>query len=391
MDFKIRPFFLLVFLFLTQALHSAGFVLDTSGGEPRFIQTLEWRQDEYVLFYDILIQRRTRGQYIDFLQQQSDVNSIDLSLPSGSYRYHVIPYDLLGRAGEISEWRYFEVRTAYQPQILNFLPKGFYFERENVSGVLDILGVRLFPESEIFLQNNDFIFYPLEVEVWGENRARLFFDVDYMLFDKEFKRGDFEIHIVNPGGLETSAGDLYIGYRKPVDFILMTAWMPAVPLSGQAKDFFGSKFFPAGLLHSFGVVASKRAPFNFGIEFSAAAYLLNNALYVKGGFEDLVNRFYTSGGSGAVFAQLDANFLLQKWIEYRVMAVRARVGGGVSYCMGFGLYEEDDSFFHFNIGLSYLQRLNEVFYIEPGIDFTFQTTENVSVVFKPRLGVGWQF
>jgi len=98
--FSLFLFFLCGFSFLLYA--------QSEDDEHRFIHRFAWASD-YALRYEVVFEQIENGAYIFYLREFTDFQFIELSLPVGRYRFQVIPYDVLNRPSEPSEWRYIQV------------------------------------------------------------------------------------------------------------------------------------------------------------------------------------------------------------------------------------------------------------------------------------------
>jgi len=119
MAIKFKYLLLIGFLFLITPFlfaqnttrfpaQEAGSYVNTESGEPRYMQRFVW-SSEYAAMYEVVFYRLENGAYVPFLQEFTNQNYIELSLPVGSYCFLIIPYDVLDKPGEPSEWRYIEI------------------------------------------------------------------------------------------------------------------------------------------------------------------------------------------------------------------------------------------------------------------------------------------
>ena len=394
-------------LFLTPLLYAqqAGFFLDTDGTEPRFFQSLVWFGDEYVLHYEVIIQRGIRGEYTDFLREFSQEQYINVSLPSGRYRYRVIPHDFLGMQGESSEWKNFEVLAAFQPDVERISPPAFFMD-QRLDRVLNLGGANFLDESEIFLRNMENSLFPYFVEILNRRRATLYFE-DHTLIP-----GIYDIYIRNPGGPETVWEGFIVDYRKPLDIFLKTLWMPLFPVFGEIRDYFGGNPSIAGMGFCFEVISSKRSTFNGGLEIVTSLYFINPIFNFNTGYYDIYQNFLNiyqnfvnmcqsflnidqsfpnANITGASLLEFDFNFSLQKRFSH-IFATTFRFGVGVTFLEGYGAYERSEMIIHFNGGLSFLFLLFDIFHIEAGADYAHHyDTNEPAGLFKPRLGFVWKF
>jgi len=382
---------LALMLFPAVLLHAqdadmAGFLLDTSGLLPKFFQRLVWEGDEYALNYEVVIQRRSiiGDEYMDFLTETTKEEFLSVSLPPGKYRYCVTIVDLLGIRGESSQWRQFEVLTAFQPVIEKFYPPSFLLDK-NIDRILDISGNNLSKESEIYLRSGNIRLFPLDVQIINDKRIKLIFD------DKTLVTGNYEIYVKNPGGLETTKPDFSVKYKKPLDLFFKSFWTPVIPVYGEICESSNSGFFPVGMGFSFEAISSKRATFNGGFEMTLAGYVVDPLFSVFPDYDD-ISAFTSGTSTGAAWVSGAFNILFQKQFFNKLMAVTLRVGGAINLMNSYN--EEQSEFgmvFSLNAGVSYLIRLHDIFYMDIGVDLDHHFTEEYSGFIKPRLAVGWLF
>jgi hypothetical protein len=72
-------------------------------------QRLTWIGDEYAMRYEVIIEQEEAGEYNNVLRKFTEESFIEVSLPSGKYRWQVIPYDFLNQPVPETEWMDFEV------------------------------------------------------------------------------------------------------------------------------------------------------------------------------------------------------------------------------------------------------------------------------------------
>ena len=388
-------FFLAVLLLLRLAFpvnaQEGEYFLDTSGKEPLFYQRLTWigEKDEYTLYIEAVIQKADgQGQYQDFLRETTEGFYIDVSLPPGRYRYRIISQGLLGRPGEGSEWKAFEVLPAYQPVINFFSPNGFYLDR-NAERTITIFGSNLSAESEIYLRNDSNTLIPSRIEVLSDRRVRLYFSDDQL----SEAVGVYEIYVRNPGGLETSKRKFTVDNGKPIGFFLGFFWKPAVPINGEIKQDFGSGMHPAGMAINFDAITSKRRFINVGLGISASMNLLET---YSPGFSAASMLFgVNDDGYHTLLPEVGINVLMRKYYFNRTMAATFRVGPGIAFPIS-NIDRGDNNIppalaFSMNLGGSYFWYIYDIFYLEIGLDYNLLLTETSSKLFKPWLGFGWHF
>jgi hypothetical protein len=371
-------------LLYAQDFSQGGYYLDLSGDRPRLFQRLRWQGDQDVLYYEVYIQREAEGVYRNFRMEKTEDQMIIVSLPSGKYRFSVLPYNLLGLAGANSEWKEFEVLPAYLPLISKYFPEAFYMDRRTNDRTLDIGGRNILPESEISFKSGMNTLHPFFVDVMGNTRAKLHFDDDKLV------PGIYDIYIRNPGGFETVTRGFFVGYKKPIDSIYKASWTPLIPMYGQMKDVFDQKLYILGMTHSFEIISSKRSKFNGGIELSLAGYAMNTATAINKSYDDIWDSWMNAGDMAA-WTEVVFNMLFKRQFLQERMAITIRFGFGAGVLGGFGFVEESEVVVSGHGGLSYLLLLHEILYIEAGVDFTHLASWVPSGFIKPRLGICWRF
>jgi hypothetical protein len=108
-------FFLTAMFFIIQSLWAQS--PDNGNGgyyviEQRYVHTIEWIGDDYTFKYEVVIEKDEDGGYKTYLREFTEKPSLQVSLPSGKYRYRVIPYDYLEHPGEASDWENIEIESA---------------------------------------------------------------------------------------------------------------------------------------------------------------------------------------------------------------------------------------------------------------------------------------
>jgi hypothetical protein len=347
----------------------------------RFIQHLDWEEQENVLYYEIEIEKQAGELWEETLTRKLETTFYEVSLPPGIYRYRVKFYDLLERPVTVADWLQFEVFPAKQPVLLGFSPEAFYLD-EDVTWVLDVFGSDLVDGLEIVLQGpQDRLLKPDTVMVGPEeDQVRLSFNYE------QLDIGDYTIHVVNPGGLAAELGTFRMGFKKPVDINVSAGYRPLVSLYGRINELFERGFFPIGAYSRLGIIPFKRLWGYIGFELEPSW----NYLVVTQ--EDYTVKAHIFGA--AVYG------IYQYWFSNRVMALDFRLGGG--------LYSVLDYHFTFNrgktepllilvpaitVGASFQWFIKKPFFLEFGLDFAhFFTVDNQSPGYlRPFAGAGWRF
>jgi len=403
---RLFSFFLAVFLFLCLSsvfAQNSGYFIDTEGGRPRFIQRLAWSGGEFSLRYEVIIENRVSGTYRNYHREFTTELHIDISLQPGSYRFRVIPYDVLNRPGAASEWKYIEVLPALKPEISSVLPEYLTGgDGEKPLGfLLYLTGANLDPGAEVFLHLSDGRVIPAEMLNLGDGDGGtviVFVESDSLIPDK------YEVVVRNPGGLESSIGGVSLlppetgvtaklepeeetagltepgPYSlKPVMFGIGLALMPSFPVYGDSVK---------GGMAFYGLTARANLLFYIpigvyiGPELSALAFFANypdqNGEYFMYNFnpENIPDRFTLMIG---------VNLLVRKWFPGRRAALSFRVGAD------YGILPDWIDQASIRMDISFLWRLENNVLIEGGLDYTHMLSEISGGFFRPWLGIGFQF
>ncbi|MDR0473510.1 MAG: hypothetical protein LBH43_07570 [Treponema sp.] len=308
--------------------------------EQRYVQQLVWAADEFVLKYEVAIERDEGKGYSAFMREFTTSPSLRISLIPGNYRYRVIPFDLLEQPGEASDWI-----------------------------VLNI------PPAPVI---------PVEVQSIGDD--------NYLLLrsdGSQFIPGVNEIIVKNPDELKNDEGVITVekkepsGYDKRITIYLSAAWEPLFPLYGGMQHIFGSEFYASGATLRFGAIYNELILFNPGLELTTSWYALDHA-------QDDYNIGMQAGVIGF-------NVLAQKKLLNRKLAVTLRAGGGLGFQTG-EIKSEQDTYPvgglvpQINLEPSFLWLFMKQLYLETGLGCTFflNQTGN-SCCLRPWISVGWNF
>jgi len=112
---SLRCFAALAFLLMFAGL-SPLWAQDSAPGMGSRVIRLSWTKDDYALRYEVLVEIEDDGIYRNVHREFTQGFSVEIPLPEGNYRFSVIPYDLLNRPGQPSEWISMEVRAILEPE-----------------------------------------------------------------------------------------------------------------------------------------------------------------------------------------------------------------------------------------------------------------------------------
>jgi hypothetical protein len=147
-----------------------------------------------------------------------------------------------------------------------------------------------------------------------------------------------------------------------VDLFLSAAWMPLFTIYEKGNRFSGHDSSLVGVAGRFGVLWDKPYYFNPGLELDVSygqAHLLTFAL----------------------------NLLLLKWLPGDKMALTFRLGAGYNV----PLPEPAAGAVHTSMDISFLVFALDHWYLEAGLGYAFWFGDPPSNIFRPWIGMGWQF
>jgi hypothetical protein len=355
-----------------------GYRLEDDG---RFIQILEWEEQENVLYYEVEIEKKAGELWEGALTGKTESSFFELSLAPGIYRYRVRPRDFLEKPGLAADWIQFEIRPAKQPELLRFTPEGFYLD-EDLTWVINLFGRNFSGETEIFLRGpQGGLIKPAAVTVEPSgNEAQLSFSYD------QLDMGTYTIHVTNPGGLTAEMQNFSIAFKKPVNINLSAGYKPLLALYGYINELFETVFFPSGVYCRLGIIPFKQhwGYMGFEIEPSWNYFLVekenyNVAAHVPG---------------AAIYG------VYQYWFSNRIMTLDVRAGGGIYSVVDYHLSFERGDTEPITLlipavvaGVSFRWFMIKPFFVEAGFDFThFFTVDTPSPGYlRPFAGAGWQF
>jgi hypothetical protein len=403
-NIRLFRFFLAGFLFLGLSsvfAQNSGYYINTENGEPRFIQRLAW-SGEFSLRYEVIIENGAGGTYRNYHREYTTELYIDISLQPGSYRFRVIPYDILNRPGAASEWKYIEVLPALQPEPTAVLPEYITSGGVEPSGyLLVITGNSLNPDAEIFIRRADGTRFAARTLGSGDDGSIIAFVESETLIP-----GEYGIVVRNPGGLEAGISGVLLllpetvylreieiftdeeeladsseqdPYSlKPVIFSAVLAYMPSFPIYGD---------YMKGAISILGLNARANLLFYIpigvyiGPELTALGFLTNypdeDGKYFRDDsyLENIKDRFTLAVG---------VNLLVRKWFPGRRAALSFRAG--VDYCKALPDYDQVSV----KMDVSFLWRFANNVLIEGGLDYSHMLSEISGGLFRPWLGVGFQ-
>jgi hypothetical protein len=362
----------------------AGFYyIENADEEIRIIQHLAWEDDENALRFELVIEKLDDQDYTEILRTFVTESFAEASLTPGDYRYKIVPHDLLDRPYGNPAWTDLTILPAYTPELSGFAPNFFYLD-EDVRWELTLNGRHIQKGAEVFLRirEGETVIRPrlLVVDDDGE-QAVLVFAMNTLV------TGQFDIHVINPGGIETSLGVFGITFRKPVDINVSLGYAPVIPLYGYIFNTFDGKFFPLGVYARLELIPIKQVWGYLGFELEGGLTSLT---------EETADYNITTRLIGLHF-----DFLYQKWLSNRVMSINFRLGGGADTF--YKLYFEHQGasasepihswIFSMLAGVSFRWFIGKPYFMETGLAYThvFSKISPAPGFIRAAVGIGRQF
>ena len=199
--------------------------------ELRFFQRLSWIGDANTWRYEVVIESETGGVYRQVSRESTEDTFLIVSLHPGVYRYRVIPYDFLGRPGQVSPWVNITVLTVADPVLTRAAPN-YYILDDAPLFEINIYGYNISPDARIYLRRlGGQPLNPDECRISGDGtNARLIFRSSL------FVPGEYEIVVINPGGAQTSMAGIYFSLSQPPERYEPPEWPEQVPLPEEMPE-----------------------------------------------------------------------------------------------------------------------------------------------------------
>jgi hypothetical protein len=410
---KRLGFLLTAFLVLPPAQSRAqergpGYYIEETGEGPRFVQRLSWEPEEYASRYEVRVEKRDpAGNWAETLTEFTAGDFIEFSLPPGSYRYRVRAFDLLEKPSGNPGWINFEVFPALRPELRRFTPDRVYLNALAPGGGTEVLtlavrGRNLAEAAEFRLAP----VYPAGPRRGGESpvpappeegkpvlplrslpgasgeRAVLVFAGEGL------SPGNYELRVVNPGGLSDSLGTLRVyASKKTLRLFVSPGYGPLVPLYGRLNELLETPVHPAG---AYGRIALLPVETNFAEMGLEAAFYWT---YISSPYKGEARVYDVSSH----ILGLMAYGLLRKPLN-RSLALTFRLGGGLSSILDFEKQSPETSAEKVNAlvpaaggGLSLQWSFAKFFFAELGAEYThFFSVDHPSPGYlRPVLGIGF--
>ncbi|MBQ0002988.1 MAG: hypothetical protein KBT21_05580 [Treponema sp.] len=362
------------------------YITEDEKGNQTLFQTFSWEKDDSVFKYEFIMEHLVKGKYVEIEHKELKENSIDLSLVNGTYRYKLLVYNYLGFLEVETDWIPVEIVKAYQPKIFDVGPGTIFLEEEQ-DGIYTVSGSELSSETEFSLikgsknQDGKLKAEILEYDDKHKNRVKIKFDPE------KIDVGRWTLVAKNVGGLKGFKDDVWVKWKKAVDFNVSAGWAPLFFVaSPDIKKYFNTDMMLLSPEVKMSFFPIKKRFGYFGIGVSGC---FSGMEYKPEGY-DLSTLFFTG----------NVDFIYQKYIVPKKICFDVHAGAGI---VGFTAMQfkfphdiKSENFTSLNIaahaGVSldyyFLKRL----YGEIGCDFTYAFIKDMQLMFvQPQISVGWQF
>ena len=363
-------------------------------GEAKLVQRLSWNKAQYAVRYTVILERLREdiNVYVEVLRRNLDADAffINVSVPSGQYRYKVISYNIFNEIDSETPWSNFVILKANQPSIVSFSPQAFYFDRFSPR-IINLTGENLLPDTDLFLVSRtelDEKGEPRRIRPVEMHRNDLGETARMIFLENDLAAGAYDIFAVNPGGLESKTGPFRITMAKPYDINLTGGISPMLTIYGLKENFYDRIFNMLAFSARVSYIPFKWGFGNLGVEFNPTwAYLTS---------ED--DNYKTSGH--LFLAHINA--LFQYWILKNKLSVNARTGMGIAGIFNYQFLDKKAGIpsrnsyntmaFSIDLGASVQWFFYRQFFLEGGIDYFHFAHREISMGFI-RIGLfaGYQF
>jgi len=371
------------------------------GRSPQlFVHSLEWTVAEYSVSYVVILEQNRDGQFVEVLRRTVQAPPLEVSIPSGEYRFRVFGFNVLGRPDVSTDWEYITIIQAMQPSIFSFSPANFYFDRKSLR-VINLEGVNLIIGSQIYLlrrggqtvvpdeENEESMYFENDILFPTEVRLTDLGDTAQLVFDEDsLVEGVFDIIVRNPGGFEGHAGPFGISVAKPWDLNVSLGYFPMVRMFESSEFILNTPGVPLGIGASVSFIPFKKNFGFIGAEINIAwAYFSSTT--ADGEYTIRSNLF-----------SVHANALYQFWYKKDILAFNARLGLGISGLLGHqyefhtGKLSDPMSFpfFSWGGGVSAMWLVWRQLFVEGGVSYHHvHDSEYPQGYMRFFLSGGWQF
>ncbi|UTY30398.1 hypothetical protein [Treponema putidum] len=348
-------------------------------------QHLSWEAIDNILGFEFVLEKQDNsGNWIQIDKKNLKKNSINVSLQPGKYRYKVAIINLLNQLDSASEYRNFDVRIAYQPEVLSLSVNTIYFD-ETDSDSLIVLGNNLFAETIFTLNKDTENPIPCTVIEADKDGKKIKLKLDF----SKFSPGIYTFTATDPSGLHDSSKNIAFAFQKPLDIFLSLGYTFSAFMQNKILyRYFKSNIYPAGGSLRFSIIPIKKLYGRIGFNLSASG------LFLKSSKDEI----YTLK-SGFIIPQFNLVYMFP--IIKRRLNFDLHLGGGAAFLIQAKFtYPESDiqsPVYWFwcpsvNGGTAVQVYLYKKLYFEINLDHIILFRKDFpKYVIQPSLSLGWEF
>lgn len=373
--------------------NDACYMVETEEG-TEYYQRFEWQQIDYIQKY--VFQLETKNAKTGLWEASEPIettdNHLEMPLDSGSYRYKIIVYNLLGKPELESDWIPIEVTKVYQPKVDSVNPSIVYLE--NQDGEIILSGKGLLDNSKLTFKSEEG--FSVAVENLGADDK--FKELTMFAEPSLLLPGIYTVTVENEGGLSTTYSPITVKYKKAWDFdVAVGLSCIANIFDSNFEQYFGRKIFPYGAGAKISVMPWKKSWGYLGFGLNANYILMNDLV-----MEPVITGYTLTGNYIAGYFDIVYQYPIRN--QRKNNNVRAIFEGHA----GAGLVMLNDITFHFphdiktdpfnvlylsaNFGGSAQYYLTRRLYIELNVDLTITPSLDMTMGnLVPSLMIGWQF
>ncbi len=348
------------------------------------IQRLSWENIEDILAYDVNLEQKDKtGKWQNIDKKRVKENYLDVSLPPGNYRYKVTVINLLEQPDVQSEYRYFDIRIAYQPEVSSVSPRTIHFD-DIYDEFVTVSGKNFYGETVFSLSKSSGAAVRGEVAELDDSgtKAKIKFNMN------KIQPGEYDFTVTDISGLSDKSKKMTFKFQKPVDFYISAGYAFSGFIQNSTfKEYFNANFAALGGVIRLTTVPIKRAYGTFGIN------LTGSGMYLKHKEE-----IYTLT-AGYILTQLNAVYLLP--IIRHTLNFDLHIGGGAAFLVnpqfvftGINATSEKAWFWGLTVngGTALQVYLVKKLYLEINLDHIIAFKKGFPLyTIQPSLSLGWEF
>jgi hypothetical protein len=302
---------------------------------------LSWERNPNALRYEIEIGKKDDGRYMELHREFTEATSIELSLPPGSYRHRMRPYDLLNHPGEWNEWKTFEVPD--------------WIKRPPPPGPpIQIKSSRVY--RFLWTRDENAFRYEVVIEIeengeWSElpRKSTEATSIELPMLPGSYRYSVIYFNLWNQPEVCTQSTVFEVPDISEPPLYSGIAWVSLIPING--KGYFKQNFYPIGARLRGGVLLKPDNFLHFALEVAVSWFYLGNP------FDDNKNT--------AQMIILDPINLFLRIPFSNQTALSFRIFG-----FGVTILASRDVTSQINFGISFFLPILKRSYIEAGLDFS---------------------